>query len=127
MDRRCACLAAVGCLLAACSGADGGSRAADPTMAVADAAAVRVSWTPNPETAVNQPGGGYRVYHAPSPNFPLAGAAGIVDVPYASGALAPTSAQLSLSTGTHYLKVVAYSVINPAGSEPSAEVAVVVP
>ncbi|BAU50255.1 hypothetical protein SVA_3721 [Sulfurifustis variabilis] len=121
-------LAAVWCLLAGCSGGGGGSAGGgDPSLAVAGVGNVRVSWAPNRETAVNGPGGGYRVYHAPSPDFALDGAEGVVDVPYASGARAPTAAILSLPSGTHYLKVVAYSTINPTGSGPSAEIAVVVP
>lgn len=123
-----ACLLALLSLLAGCSGEGGdGAAAGDSSLAVAGVGNVRASWAPNRETAVNSPGGGYRIYYAPARNFALDGAVGVIDVPYASGALAPTFALLNLPPGTHYLKVVAYSTLNPTGSEPSAEIAVVVP
>jgi len=87
---------------------------------------VEVSWNPNRESGVNRAGGGYRVYHGTTPGFGLAGAK-FVDVPYAGGETTPTRVVLALSPGTHYIKVVAYSALNPAGSVPSAEVAVTVP
>lgn len=102
------------CLLAACGG---------------EGSKVQVSWTANRENAVNIPGGGYKVYYSKTASFDVA-AAPSVDVPFGS---APTSATLrNLSSGTYYVKVVAYSaIIGPSGrasaSAPSAEVSVVVP
>ena len=103
-------------LLAACGG--GGT-------------SVQVSWTANREAAVNKSGGGYKVYYSKTPGFDI-GSASSVNVPYQSGATAPTSSKLSLSSGTYYIKVVAYSsIVGPSGaasnSQPSAEVSVVVP
>ena len=90
-------------------------------------ATVQVTWTANRETAVNSAGGGYRIYFGRTPNFDIAGAS-FVDVPFvAPGPLAPTIATLTLSSGTNYIKVVAYSALNPAGSAPSAAVSVNVP
>lgn len=123
-----ACAAALVCLLAACSnGGDASAAMPDNSVAASGAGNVIVTWSANRETAVNQPGGGYRLYHSASRDFALADAAGVIDIPYASGALAPTAATITLSPGTHYLRVVAYSTLNPSGSAPSAAVAVVVP
>lgn len=87
---------------------------------------ISVSWTANRERAVNAPGGGYRVYYATVAGFNVANAA-FVDVPYVSGANAPTATALPLFAGTYFIKVVAYSALNPGGSAPSAEIAVTVP
>jgi hypothetical protein len=90
-------------------------------------ATVQVTWTANRETAVNSTGGGYKVYFGRTANFDIAGAS-FVDVPFvAPGPLAPTTATLTLSSGTNYIKIVAYSALNPAGSAPSAAVSVNVP
>jgi len=90
---------------------------------------VTVSWASSPETAVNSAGGGYRVYYSTDPNFVPHGAPAAV-VPYA-GAAAP-SATLSLSVGTYYVRVVAYSSLPVPGggtavSAPSTAVVVRVP
>src|SRR5215831_9946110 len=92
---------------------------------------VRVSWTANREAAVNRSGGGYKVYYSKTPGFDIAGAKSL-NVPYQSGQMAPSSGTLNLSSGTYYIKVVAYSSIvgtsgTPSSSQPSAEVSVVVP
>jgi hypothetical protein len=93
---------------------------------------VQVSWAANRETAVNSQGGGYKVYYSPAPGFDIANAKS-VNVPFKSAPAAPTSATIqSLSSGTYYVKVVAYSaLVGPSGSAstsaPSAEVSVVVP
>jgi hypothetical protein len=103
--------------LTACGGGGGGS--------ATGAASVQISWTANRETAVNSPSGGYKVYYSPTAGFNIAGA-DVIDVPFTSGT-APTSTTLTLSSGTHHIKVVAYSTLNPAGSAPSGEIAIVVP
>ncbi|HEX7043643.1 MAG TPA: hypothetical protein VF203_03420 [Burkholderiales bacterium] len=111
--------------LAACGSGEAGTAerpAAEPTQI----RYVEVSWDPNRESGVNRAGGGYRVYHGTTPGFSLGGAR-FVDVPYAGGETTPTRALLALAPGTHYIKVVAYSALNPAGSAPSAEVAITVP
>lgn len=109
----------------------GGGNEADETTSSAPAnqaidGTVLISWTANRETAVNKPGGGYRVYYGTTPDFSIAGAP-FVDVPYRAGPTAPTQASLALPAGTFFVKVVAYSSLNPSGSDPSAEVTVTVP
>lgn len=89
-------------------------------------AAVTVSWAPNRESAVNGPGGGYRVYYGTAPNIDIAGADMAV-VPYLSGPSAPTTITLVLPSGTYYFKVVAYSTLNSGGSKPSQEVSFTTP
>lgn len=81
---------------------------------------VEISWTANRETAVNAPGGGYRVYYASTAQFDIASAK-VIDVPYRTGGSAPTSTVVTFAPGTHYIKVLAYSAMNPAGSAPSVE------
>lgn len=86
---------------------------------------VQISWTANRETAVNSPGGGYKVYYGSTAGFTVP-SSNVVDVPFVSGT-APTSANLTLTSGRHYFKVVAYSTLNTSGSAPSAETSVLVP
>lgn len=100
------------------NGGDGGGSSTISTIAV--------SWIENSESGVNSAGGGYKVYYSTTSGFSVSGA-GFVDVPYVSGPIAPTTTNLSLATGTHYIKVVAYSALNPSGSPASAQIAVTVP
>ncbi|MGE0615968.1 MAG: hypothetical protein AB7P04_10020 [Bacteriovoracia bacterium] len=87
---------------------------------------IQVSWNANREHAVNATGGGYRVHYSQATGFAVSGAP-FVNVPYVSGAAAPTSAALPvLPAGTYYLKIVAYSAMNPSGVA-SAETSVVLP
>lgn len=112
-------------MLASCGSGDAATAeqaAAEPTQG----RLVEISWSPNRESGVNRAGGGYRVYHSTTPGFSLTGAA-FVEVPYAGGETTPARVVLALPPGTHYIKVVAYSALNPSGSAPSAEVAVTVP
>lgn len=87
---------------------------------------VVVSWLPNRETAVNRAGGGYRVYCSIVPGVALSGATEIL-VPYVLGPQAPTSTTVSLTPGTYYFRVLAYSNLNPTGSAVSTELQVIVP
>lgn len=107
-------------------GGGGGSGSSAPPPAPTVNRSVQVSWVANRETAVNSPGGGYRVYYSRTPGFNVS-AASVADVPYTSGATAPTSTVLTLQTGSNFIKVVAYSVMNPGGSAPSVEASIVVP
>lgn len=93
----------------------------------------QVSWAANRETAVNSSGGGYKVYFSKIPGLDVAYASS-VDVPFTSGPTAPTSTTLrNLSSGTYFVKVVAYSALTPPGgnrgstSAPSAEISVLIP
>lgn len=103
-------------LLAACGGGGGDSVRGDSL----------ISWDANREFSVNSPGGGYRVYYSTNPGFDIS-TANIVDVPFVSGPTAPTSIVIPLSSGTYYIKVVAYSTLNSAGSQPSQESSIDVP
>jgi len=85
-----------------------------------------ISWDANREFSVNIPGGGYRVYYSTNPGFDIS-TANIVDVPFVSGPAAPTSIVIPLSSGTYYIKIVAYSTLNSAGSQPSQESSIYVP
>ena len=104
--------------IAAC----GGGTSGPPSIT----ASVQVSWTANREAAVNGAGGGYRVYQSRTSGFDIA-TASVVDVPYSMGATAPTSTNLMLSSGDNFIKVVAYSALNPNGSAPSGQITVSVP
>lgn len=109
-------------LISACNGGGGGDGVSPPSVS----RSVQVSWAANHETEVNKAGGGYRVYSSRTPGFDIA-MANVVDVPYSSGATAPTSTVITLSTGNNFIKVVAYSAMNPGGSPPSAETSIAVP
>ena len=108
--------------LVGCSGSEGTVATAGSSPQNTDGPVV-ISWTANRESAVNAPGGGYRVYYSNVSGFSIA-AAPFVDVPYVSGAAAPTSASLDVPAGSYFIRVVAYSALNPTGSEPSAEIPV---
>ncbi len=85
-----------------------------------------VSWTANRDSAVNRAGGGYKVYFSTTQGFAISGA-NVLNVPYVSGGLAPTTATLTgLASGTYYIKVVPYSAQNASGPV-SAEIKVVIP
>jgi len=79
---------------------------------------ILISWDENLETAVNRNGGGYKVYYSTNTGF-NPGEVGVteIDVPYSSpDASAPTSVLVTLSPGTYYLRIAAYSALNPPGS-----------
>ena len=78
---------------------------------------ILVSWDENPETAVNRLGGGYKVYYSSNSGF-NPGDVGVteIDVPYSSGVSAPTSVLISLSPGTYYIRIAAYSALNAPGT-----------
>jgi hypothetical protein len=122
------CIITAGLIFLGCGGGGGGGETVTddttppPAPTFAD---VNVSWTANREAAVNNPGGGYRVYYSQTPNFNINNAT-VVDIPYASGSLAPTSIVIpQLTVGSnYYFKVVAYSSLNNSGSEPSQAVSI---
>lgn len=89
---------------------------------------VTVNWTANKEKAVNSSGGGYKVYYSQTSGFNI-NTASFVNVPYVSGASAPTSTTIpGLLPGTWYIKIVAFSAINGGSqSAVSGEASVVVP
>jgi hypothetical protein len=96
--------------------------------------AVMFTWDANREAAVNQPGGGYRLYYSTNSGFALADpGVDMIEVAYVSGALAPTTALLQLHRTNYYFRVVAYSALTApwgsggSSSEPSAQVTVLVP
>jgi hypothetical protein len=73
---------------------------------------------------VNRSGGGYRVSIVGQPT---------VDVPYVSGATAPTTTTVKLAQGTYTVTVVAYAALDAQGgtagsqSAPSGAITVTVP
>lgn len=79
----------------------GNSSAPTPTSHTVD-----ISWAANREAAVNSAGGGYTV--AISGQSPI-------NVPYVSGAAAPTTIAATLLTGSYTVTVTAYSALNPPG------------
>lgn len=106
-------------IMAGCGGGGGGGTTSTVST-------IAVSWDANRESGVNGAGGGYKVYHSTTSGFSVSSAS-FVDVPYVSGPSAPTSTTLSLATGTHYIKVVAYSAANPTGSAASNQITVTAP
>jgi predicted phage tail protein len=78
---------------------------------------IQVSWNASLATAVNRSGGGYKVYYSTNSGFnPGDGGVTEIDVPYSSGVLAPTSVVISVSPGTYYIRIVAYSALNAPGT-----------
>jgi len=104
--------------MAGCGGGKGGSGVLDSAPKT-----VNLSWTANRESTVNAPGGGYLVYHSATSGFGLGGAGvSVIDVPYVSGAAAPTSTTVELPPGAYYFRVVAYSAFGGgAQSAPSSQ------
>lgn len=83
---------------------------------------LKVSWIANREQAVNSVGGGYRVYYSQVPDFAIVSTP-FADVPYVTGATAPTTTTLAgLPPGNYYIRVAAYSQLNQQGGAPSAEI-----
>jgi len=108
------------CAIFLLSGAGLLSACGDLHLFGADGYNIEVSWAANRETAVNRSGGGYRVYYSAQSDFDV-NSATFLDVPYVSGALAPTSVIINgLREGMTYIKVVAYSSLKPPGSTNTA-------
>lgn len=108
-----ALLCAVG--FAACGGGAGGSEASSAmTTVTVGPGAVVIRWEANRESGVNRAGGGYRVYRDSTTVFDPATAT-VLDIPYP----APPQAILNATPGTYYIKLTAYSALNPAGSAAS--------
>ena len=113
---------------------NGDSSAPSATVSPPTIRAVTVSWYANRETAVNTPGGGYKVYYSTASGFDITDAGvNVVDVPFIAPPAAPTSISLQLVSGQYYFRVVAYSALTaPWGSGgstsvPSAQIALLVP
>jgi hypothetical protein len=86
---------------------------------------VVLHWTANREAAVNTTGGGYKVYYSQAAGFSIP-VADVLDVPYASGSAAPTTASVTLSPGVYYFRVAAYSALNSL-SNGSSQLTVTIP
>lgn len=111
----------------ACGG--GGSSAPAPTAPPADCTqpcTLTLAWTANRETGVNAVGGGYTVHYATTPNVALDQTTRAVVAYDPALGQTPTAVVLTLAAGTWYLRVTAFSALNPGGSAPSAEVSVMV-
>lgn len=117
-------------VLGACDG--GGAPAVEYAGASTAPRTVTLSWLPNRESAVNAPGGGYAVHYSERGGFtPGSEDAARIDVPYVSGAEAPTSAMIALTPGRYYFRVTAYSALRRADgqsaiSAPSPEIEILV-
>ena len=86
-----------------------------PTATPVSVKKISVTWTPSKNTAVNKNGGGYRVYYSKFSGFNI-NSASYLNVPYTSGQNTPNSAVITgLSVGMYYIKVIAFSSINPIG------------
>lgn len=111
-------------MLISCGGG-GGSNPPPPTGTTPQTLNVTISWAANNETNVNQAGGGYHVYISQTSGFNI-GDAGVtkITLPYTS-----TSTVQALDSGTHYVRVVAFSPIPAADttSEASSQITVTVP
>lgn len=82
---------------------------------------VTINWAANKELRVNQSGGGYNVYISQTSGFDIAdGGITVINVPWASGTLAPTSQLQSLSSGTYYVRVAAYTAFPVANTSSAA-------
>jgi len=90
-----------------------------------DSKQVTVSWNANNDKAVNTTGGGYTLYYSQQSGFDI-NSANKLDVPYVSGATAPTSATLSLSEGMWFIRIAAYGLVNGTSkvSESSEQISV---
>jgi hypothetical protein len=116
LPRKSLLLAAMALTLAACGGSSSTKPAANHQ--------VTISWAPNHEAGVNKAGGGYRV---------IVDGGAPISVPYVSGATAPTSADVTLFTGSHTVTVSAFAALDAQGgatgsqSLPSQSLAVIVP
>ncbi len=84
--------AAAAAMLLACGGDSGKS--------------VVLSWNANRESGVNRAGGGYEISISGQP---------AVDVPWVSGAAAPTTVTASLKSGTYTVTVRAYAALDASG------------
>lgn len=117
---------ALALLLAACGGGGGGSTAPAVASDCSSPCALTLNWSANREAGVNAAGGGYHVYYAPNPNVALDQATRVTVAYDLALGQTPTSTALQFAAGTWYLRVVAFSSLNPAGSAPSAELVLVV-
>ncbi len=89
---------------------------------------VTINWNANREAKVNLANGGYNVYISTVSGFSISGVTPI-SVPYAGGAQAPTSTITPLSSGTYYVRVAAYGLVNGINtpSLASSQVVITVP
>ena len=84
----------------------------NPDITCSDPCTVQFDWGENPETLVNQSGGGYKIYY----DSASGGESYSVDVPYVSGSSSPTTGQVTFpGTGIWYIHIRGYSSINPGG------------
>jgi hypothetical protein len=73
---------------------------------------VTIAWVPNGELAVNSVGGGYTVYYSKISGFDVDSATETVEITYDSSlGYTPYSFVRSLDSGTWYVKVKAYGLI----------------
>jgi hypothetical protein len=73
---------------------------------------VLITWNANRESGVNRAGGGYRITISGMP---------VIEVPYASGSLAPTSRTVSLAPGSYTATIRAYAALDASGGTTGTE------
>jgi len=82
---------------------------------------VTINWSANKELRVNQAGGGYNVYISQTSGFEITdGGVTVINVPWISGALAPTSQMQSLASGVYYVRIAAYTAFPVANTSSTA-------
>lgn len=99
-----ALLAGLALVLASCSSGGGGPAGTSHV--------VTLSWAANHESGVNKAGGGYRISISGQP---------AIDVPYASGLAAPTTKDVTLTTGSYTVTVSAYAALDPQGGSTGSQ------
>jgi hypothetical protein len=111
------------------SGPQDGNGGPDIPEGPGSTSTITVNWNANHESLVNAPGGGYRVYYSTTPGFTVNGpGVSMKEVPYESGALSPTSTELTLEDGTWYIKVCACMDLKGVIiSAPSVETSITLP
>jgi len=98
--------------LSACGGGGGSSGGAGPSGSGSSSAqalapgAITIAWNANRESGVNSAGGGYEVSITGQPT---------VTVPYVSGASAPTSIAVTLTSGSYLVSVRAFAALDAQG------------
>jgi hypothetical protein len=112
-------------IITGCTGDSGKKPGSTPDNSPGESCAapctVEVRWRANSESGVNREGGGYRIYYHTEPEFDIVRAQ-VINVPYSSGPKSPTSKTIVFNEkGTYYLRIIAYSDLNPSGSSGSRE------
>ncbi|VAW79522.1 hypothetical protein MNBD_GAMMA12-1212 [hydrothermal vent metagenome] len=119
-----------------CGGGGGGSGTTTPPPPAGGVGTtpqvlnVTINWLANREAKVNLAGGGYNVYISSVSGFNITDAnVTLIPVLNVAGAQSPTSTITSLSSGTYYVRVAAFGLVNGNNtpSVASSQVVITVP